>query len=78
MSSTLYYKPIIEKEYKYFSDHIKWMMQKKFDVPWVTGVILSKHDIVYFSGLVDAGVEGAQKVIDAINKYGTIKIWEEA
>jgi hypothetical protein len=37
-------------------------------------VIIDKTDYAYFEGLKDAGVEGAEEIINAIDKYGEIEI----
>jgi hypothetical protein len=36
---------------------------------------LDKRFIPYLEGLADGGVDGAQELIDAIRKHGTIEIW---
>jgi len=38
---------------------------------------LTKEDVPYLEGLRDGGVSGAQDLIDAIRKHGTIDVWIE-
>jgi len=37
-------------------------------------VMVNANDIPYFYGLADGGIEGAQKIIDLIEKYGSIEL----
>jgi hypothetical protein len=38
---------------------------------------LDASDLPYLNGLRDGGVKGAQVIIDAIQKHGSIEIWIE-
>lgn len=38
---------------------------------------LDKSDLPYLQGLRDGRVQGAQAIIDAIQKHGTIEVWIE-
>jgi hypothetical protein len=38
---------------------------------------LDSDDLSYLERIRDAGITGAQDLIDAIRKYGTIEIWIE-
>jgi len=75
MSSTLYWAPVKPKNMEGLDTKLKWILQKKYDCPVCTE--LSDHDIPYLQGLADSGIDGAQKLIDAIEKYGRIELIEE-
>ncbi len=34
-------------------------------------------DVPYLEGLLHGGIEDAQKLIDAIEKYDSIEVWEQ-
>lgn len=47
---------------------LKWIIEKKFQLPWT----FTCHELSYLNGLRDAGIEGADKLIEAIEKYEEI------
>lgn len=38
---------------------------------------VNETDIEYLNGLLDAGIEDAEELIDLINQYGEIELWHE-
>jgi hypothetical protein len=40
-------------------------------------VVLTLNDMPYLEGLRDAQVDGAQQLIDAIEKHGVVVVWHE-
>lgn len=75
MSSTLYWEPVKPRKGKGLETGLKWILQKKYGSPVRTE--LDERDIPYLQGLADADTEDAQKLIDAIEKYGCIELREE-
>jgi hypothetical protein len=75
MSSTLYWEPVKPKKGKSLDTGLKWILQKRYGSP--VQVELDDGDIPYLQGLADANTEGAQTLIDAIEKYGRIELREE-
>jgi len=71
MSQNLFWEP----KATCLSKELKWAIEKKFDLSY--RVVLTFGDINYLWGLRDAGIEDAQKLIDAIEKYNEIEIWRE-
>lgn len=76
MSATLYMQPRQTGE-KALPDELRHILMKpgnKFgDLP----VIVDDYSLDYFQALADADIKGAQKVVDAINKYGELEIRAE-
>jgi len=74
MSTNLYWRPKDRKGKLLGKDSkLKWILEKSNSN---TGYFY-ESDIPYFRGLADADVSGAQDVIDAIEKHGSIEIFEE-
>lgn len=71
MSSTLYWRPVGGG--KSLPDAIKRALKKRFDLKNTT---LQTHDLDYLNGLRDAGVEGAEELIAAIEKHEAITLSE--
>lgn len=74
MSTNLEWSPI-PKNGKSLATGLKWAMRKRTLDGFVDGTF-GEGDLDYFYGLLDAEVEDAQKVIDAITKHGKIRIKE--
>ncbi len=75
MGSTLTMEPINRKKQN-LSYELKRCFQRKC-AGCVCNKILDECDIPYLKGLLDAGVEDAQIVIDYIEKYEEVIINEE-
>lgn len=73
MGCTLYWIPVnTDKNYVY--NHIlRNILEKKFGF----GATLSYGNIEYLQALKDADIEGAQELIEAIEKYEVIEIGQE-
>lgn len=70
MSSTLFWEPL-ETNRSNLPDELKFILRNK-GLPF----FVAHDNLAYFEGLRDAGVKGAQEVIDAHYKYGELKIDE--
>jgi len=76
MSYSLYWRPKSTKKNDAGKDQaLKWAMQKRFGSP--LNMELSDIHVEYLQGLKDANISGATELIDAIEKYGSIEIFEE-
>ena len=75
MSSTLGWIPKKPKDFKWLNDDIKYVMRKRYGDPIHTVIDSSQLD--YLRGLRDSGFNEAEKLINAIDKYGEIEIKEE-
>ena len=87
MSTSIYWEPVEQrKEYPHITDQLKYILAPKY---WdhdgsLRGedVYLTREDIPYLSGVSDGSRDadvrkGIKILIDAINKYGSVKIWLE-
>jgi hypothetical protein len=73
MSSTLFWTPINEGR-RVFADDVKYILRKKFG--GAIDATLNENDLGYIRGLNDAGVGGSSEVLEALVKFGSIRIWE--
>ncbi len=73
MSCTLHWKPIIKDSESISEIHLREILDKKYGYPHH----LSYIDIDYIQALVDAGIDGAQDLLDAIRKHDDILIFLE-
>lgn len=73
MSMGLYWKPEKNND-KRLPDDLKRALQKRYDTPLLDHC-LDDSDLSYLEGLRDAGVKGAQELINAIEKHGRIEIY---
>lgn len=73
MSSDLCWAPA-NRNMKDLSDAIKFVLRKRFS-GHVEGV-LSKGDLPYLEGLRDAGIDGAEQLMEAILKYDDVFVQE--
>ena len=74
MSSTLYWEPA-NRKMKDLPDALKYVLQKKFSGSGID-TIMCDGDVPYLNGLKDAGVKGAEELIEAIEKYHEVRIAE--
>ena len=72
MSANLMFEPIIDRG-KDLSDELKYILRDKYELEGET--VYSASDLSYLQGLADANVKDAQKLVDAINKYGSVRVW---
>jgi len=74
MSTTLYYSRITTDNT--LGDKLKTILQKKYEVLGFTkGIILRKKNLDYLQGLLDAGIEDAEKLIEIIEQDDAVEIW---
>ena len=74
MSSNLGWIPVKTNNYKWLDIDLKFALRKSWGNP-----VAAKIDccqLEYLRGLRDAGLKDAQKLIDAIEKYGEIQVEE--
>ncbi len=73
MSSSCYWEPAFRPT-KRLSDAMKYALRKRFGEP--VHVQMSEQHVSYLNGLADAGIEGAEDLIAAIEKYTCISVDE--
>lgn len=74
MSASLYWEPAARQRSKPLPDALKFALRKRYNGE----AVLDRHDVPYLEGLRDADVEGAQDLIDLIEKHDAVRIWEES
>lgn len=72
MASNLYWRPICDND-EPLDKKLKWILHEE---EMLNG-ILSMKDIGFFKGLRAAGIEGAQVLIDALERFGHIQLFEK-
>ena len=81
MSSTLMWRPAVPKEGYSLPFELKTRLSRRlWDTDGSCGggeVAMDSSDIPYLEGFRDAGVKGAEELIEAIKKYGTVILWHE-
>ena len=75
MSMGLYWRPEKNSTGE-LPDELKRILQKRYGNP-LLGYHLDDCDLSYLIGLRDAGVKGAQELINAIEKHGRIQIYTQ-
>lgn len=75
MSSNIYWRPIVPIEGHRLPFALKSVLRKKFGYP-IQGV-LQASDLGYIEGLKDAGIEGAEQLIEAVEKHQMIEVSED-
>ena len=77
MSANLMYAPS-KRDSKSLPDELKFILRDKRHLFEHGGVrTFGPTDREYLAGLVDAGVDGAQELIDAIEQYEEVDLWLE-
>lgn len=74
MSMNLYWQPVINTEND-LSDALKFALRKRYQHGM--DIRMDGGDLSYLQGLLDAGIEDAQTLIDAIEKHGVIRVYEQ-
>lgn len=72
MSSTLYWKPTAAKGD--LPDALKYKLREEYQLPRV----FDAHDIPFLRGLKACGVDGADKLISLLEKYGELEVFERS
>ena len=75
MSMNLYWRPVPTNKIG-LDDALKFALRKRYG-GCVGGVTMDYNDIGYLNGLKDAGIDGAETLIDAIEKHDEIYVFEE-
>jgi hypothetical protein len=73
MSTNLCWEPT-DRKAKTLSTNLKWALRKQYGEPVKASFDLS--DVGYIRGLLHAGIEDAQALLDAIEKYECIDVYE--
>jgi hypothetical protein len=76
MSSTLVYEPVVIQKNFGLDDELKFVLRKAFSDGRVN-LVFSQKDTDYLRGLRDAGIKGANELIDAINEHEQVRVYEE-
>jgi len=80
MSSTLMWKPLTGAQGS-LSYELKRVISKRlWDTDGSCGggvATMNSTDLDYLQGLMDAGIEGADEIIDLIHEHGDIQLWHE-
>jgi len=75
VSMTLYWIPV-KTNYKFLPDALKFVLRKRYG-GHVDCQTIGDEEIPYLNALVDAGIDGASDLIDAIEKHGYVEIGEK-
>jgi hypothetical protein len=74
VSQTLKWRPCYQAA-NTLSDKLKYALRKRYEQS-INGR-MGESDIPYLEGLLHAGIEDAQNLIDAIEQYRHIEVFEE-
>lgn len=81
MIPMLYWKPAVEQKIADLPFDLKQVIAKRF---WGqdgslrgAAMLFGPTNIPYFSGLADAGINGADKVVELLEKHGEIYLYIE-
>lgn len=81
MSSNLLWAPVVLQNENVLPYQLKRVISRKlWDTDGSCGsgkAVMTTDDLPYCLGLLHAGVEGAQELIDALEKHGAIELWHE-
>lgn len=75
MSSTLKVEPA-NREKKSLPTGLKWVLQKKYKGV-IHNQLMNLSDLPYLQALVDSEIEGAQELINFIEKHEEVILTEE-
>ena len=73
MSSNLEWFPLDMKG-KGLPDALKFALRKRFEEP--VDMVMDETYVSYLHGLIDAGVDGASSLLEAIEKHGAVRVQE--
>ncbi len=76
MSTNLYWLPMKPQKAYDLSTELKFALRNR-DNEGCVNMVLDDQAIGYLRGLLDAGVKDAEILIDAIEKHGSVKVFEE-
>ena len=72
MSETLCWRPM-RSDRNTLPSHVARVLKNKYE--GLDNVIIQYGEIPYLEGLRDAGLDGAQELIDAVNDHGPIQLF---
>jgi hypothetical protein len=75
MSSNLLWSPVSPPAGGDLDDQLKFVLRKRFGEP--IRATVSKDDVQYLSGLADAGIKGAEQLIELIAENGALALIEQ-
>lgn len=76
MSTHLYWQPVAPQKGKTVNDKLKYILKEAYRIDnWNDPVTLNSDNQSYLLGLRDAGIEGVDALLAAIEKHGAIEIW---
>lgn len=75
MSANLMWEPANRKAHS-LPDALKFVLRDKMGISGER-TPMGRDQLNYLSGLRDAGVDGAQTLIEAIDKYEVVEVWLE-
>jgi hypothetical protein len=73
MSQSLYWVPAVARKGRVLPTDLKLALQRRDDGG--PDMIVDASNRMYFEGLRDAGIQGAEEVLEALDKYGEIKLY---
>jgi hypothetical protein len=78
MSSSLGWHPVVPQESQWLSTGLKWILEKRF-MQGESECELDRGAVPYLEGVMAASnsedARDIKKMIEAIDKYGSIRIW---
>lgn len=74
MSANLYWEPY-KKRPKSLPDALRFKLRDGYGVS--NEAIMNASDLAYLQGLRDCSIDGAQELIDAIEKHEAVRVWLE-
>jgi len=72
VSSNLIWVPIVHSKQNDLSDKFKFVLEKRYDL--ADDIRMDASDIDYLQGILDCGIDDAEKVIRAIREHGEIAL----
>lgn len=79
MSLSLLWRPVSPKKGKYLDNALKFILRKKYGNGCSVdpGLVFTRGELAYLTGLADAGVAGAAELIEAIELHDQVEVYTE-
>ena len=74
MTMNLYWEPAEREPSGDLDDKLKFALRNRCG--GTVDTILTTQDLSYLNGLTDAGIKDAETLVDAIEKHGSIRVFE--
>jgi hypothetical protein len=74
MSSTLMWIPVINRKGNALPDGLKQILSYKYSLSG-SSMSFTHSELDYLNGLKDAGIKGADKLIEAIEQHDVVDVW---